>query len=358
VADGRVVEVVQRPVHGAQDLGDDVTLLPGLIDAHVHLAFDAVSDVLASMEVDDDALLERIRAAARRMARAGITTARDLGDRSFLTVALERELLPDVPTVLSAGPPLTSPGGHCWFLGGEAATPDELRRAVAERAQRGCQVVKVMVSGGNITPGSSPTESQFGAAELRAVVEEARRLGLSTAAHVHARDSVALAVEAGFDTLEHVTFRTEEGVDAPEELMRRIADSGTAVSATVGLAPGSVPIQAVAPYLPRVVENHRRMHELGARVIPGTDAGVLPNKPHDVLPHGVVMLLDLGMTPVEALRSATSEAAAAIRLRGRKGLLCTGADADLLAVHGDATKDVTALQAPLGVWVRGQALTL
>src|SRR5215470_15838421 len=137
------------------DLGD-VTLLPGLIDAHVHLAFDPAGDVVTQMQTDpDEVLLQRMHRHAQAALRAGITTVRDLGDRSYLGLALRERYVAQAqagPEILVEGPPITRRGGHCWFLGGEADTPGELAAAVNERAARGADVIKVMATGGRITP--------------------------------------------------------------------------------------------------------------------------------------------------------------------------------------------------------------
>jgi len=200
-----------------------------------------------------------------------------------------------------AGPPLTTRGGHCYFLGGGAEGEAALRAAVRERAERGCDVVKVMVSGGNLTVGSLPHESQYDLAALRAVVDEAHRAGLPAAAHVHAAQAVADAVEAGFDTLERVTFFTAGGVGADPSLLDRIAASGVVVSVTVGTIPdGSPPPPAIAQRMAPIIANHSRMFRAGATTVPGTDAGVSPGKPHDVLPYALRALVErIGMTPLK-----------------------------------------------------------
>jgi imidazolonepropionase-like amidohydrolase len=328
-------------------LGRDVCLLPGLIDAHVHLALDASADVVAGLDaVDDGQLLAQMAKAAGQALRAGITTVRDLGDRSFLAVRLREQFDPcdPGPQIVASGPPITTRGGHCHFLGGVATGASELRAAVRERAERGCEVVKVMVSGGHLTPGSTPHESQYDLADLRLIVAEAHRLGLSTAAHVHGPRSVADAVRAGFDTLEHVTFVTDEGVAADPATIATIVESEAVVSATVGEVPGvgDLPI-AIASRLEIVIESWARLHRDGARIVPGTDAGIRRSKPHDVLPYGLAALSGLGMTNLEALRAATTVAAGACGLTGRKGQLIRGADADLLAVTGDPLRDIRAL---------------
>lgn len=201
-----------------------------------------------------------------------------------------------------------------------------------------------MVSGGQLTPGSVPHESQYDLADLHLIVAEAHRLGLSTAAHVHWPGSVADAVTAGFDTLEHVTFFTADGVAADPATMDAIAESGAVVSATVGEVPGRGELPpAIAQRLGAITENWGRLHRGGARIVPGTDAGIAPMKPHDVLPYGLAALTGLGMTNLEALRAATSVAADACGLTGRKGRLIPGADADLLAVAGDPLGDIRAV---------------
>ncbi|MGH4020181.1 MAG: amidohydrolase family protein [Pseudonocardiaceae bacterium] len=341
------------------DLGSDVFLLPGLIDAHVHLAFDASVDVVAGIDaVDDGQLLAQMAQAARRALHAGITTVRDLGDRGFLALALREQLDASSgpgPEIVASGPPITIRGGHCHFLGGVADGPQELRAAVRERAERGCDVVKVMVSGGLLTPGSALHQAQYDLADLRLIVAEAHRLGLSTAAHVHYAGSVADAVTAGFDTLEHVTFLTADGVAADPATMDAIVESGTLVSATVGEVPGKGEMPpSVARRVGAVIENWARLHRGGARVVPGTDAGIAPFKPHDVLPYGLEALTGLGMTNLEVLRAATSVAADACGLTGRKGRLIPGADADLLAVTGDPLSDIHAVYDVTAVFRAGR----
>lgn len=352
VDDGRIVDVVGRAPDGVavEDLGDAVTLLPGLIDAHVHLCLDEDPDILPTMELDDDALLLRMRAAADKTLAAGVTTVRDLGDRSFLALEVGGAL-----TVLASGPPLTTRGGHCWFWGGEVETVEDMLRAVQLRAEKGCAVVKVMTSGGNVTPGSSLFDTQFTLAELRAVVDEAHRLGLSTAAHCHAPDAVRNAVDAGFDTLEHLSFATEQGVEADYGVLQRLVDEQRTLSATFGNLPGAVPPPAIAARLAQATVHWEWLAERHARIVVGSDAGLSEGKPHGVLPHALQMLLPR-MGGERSLAAMTSVPAQALGLGGRKGVLAAGADADLLAVQGDPLSDADALLDVVAVWARGERL--
>jgi imidazolonepropionase-like amidohydrolase len=328
------------------DLGD-VTLLPGLIDVHVHLGFDAGAAPVARMQADDDmTLLLRMHQAARRALAAGITTVRDLGDRSYLSVTLRdwfRDGSDMGPEIVAAGPPITVTGGHCHFMGGEADGELEVRRAVRSHVKYGVDVIKIMATGGHMTPGTNPQQPQFTLVELEAAVEEAHRLGRKLIAHAHGPAGIAVAVEAGVDGLEHCSFRVPGGREAHPELVEKIAALQIAVSPTVGVIPG----QEARPEVTQLTESFapilEHMHRAGVRLVAGTDAGISPAKPHDVLPYAVKALASVGLTNAEALSAATSVAAAACGLGDRKGAIQVGKDADLLAVAGDPITDITAL---------------
>ena len=331
------------------------TLLPGLVDTHVHLAFDASADPVASLAGRQDGeVLEAMARAGQAALRGGVTTVRDLGDRGYLSLGLRgRE---DLPTIVAAGPPITTPGGHCHYLGGTAApTIEGVRAAVRERAARAVDVIKIMASGGNLTPGSREELAQFPPEVLSAAVDEAHRLGLPVTAHAHAVDAIADAVAAGVDGLEHVTFWTEDGVDAPAHLIQLIADQRIVVGATVGMVPvpGMARPPAVAARIPGIIASTRRLYEAGAPMVAGTDAGIAPVKPHDVVRHAPAMLRRLGFGQAEALRAITFAAAAVCGLGHRKGRIAPGFDADILAVDGDPITDPEALHRIRAVYARG-----
>ncbi|GAA1014253.1 hypothetical protein Aple_041540 [Acrocarpospora pleiomorpha] len=350
VVDGGRITALLDDAENALDLGD-VTLLPGLIDTHVHLAFDAGPDPVARL--DEDGLYERMHAAAQQHLAAGVTTVRDLGDKDYLAIKLAQEFT-EGPEILSAGAPITSPRGHCWFLGGEAEGEEGIREAVRERAARGASAIKMMVTGGEMTPGSHSHLLQFTPAEIRAAAEEAHLHGLPITGHAHAGAGIAAALEAGFDSIEHVSFFTEDSVSHDHDLIARLADSGVFASLTVGLLPGFVPPPSIAPRIALLAEGMRLLHAAGVQIIGGSDAGIGPVKPHGILPYGGEMLVDFaGCTPTEVLRSFTSLAARACRVDDRKGRIAPGFDADLLAVEGDPTKDHRLLRRPAAVFRRG-----
>jgi imidazolonepropionase-like amidohydrolase len=339
------------------------TLLPGLVDGHVHLAFDASEDPVSALASRDDAAaFAAMISFARAAARGGVTTVRDLGDRGYLALGVRQAAAtdPTLPHILAAGPPITTPGGHCHFLGEEAAGVEGVRAAVRAHAERGVDIIKIMASGGNLTPGSRPEQPQYGVAELRAAVDEAHRHDLPITAHAHATQAIVDGLAAGLDSFEHLTFMTADGVDPiPAEVLAALVRREVTVGMTFGIAPvpGAAPPPGMLARMPALVANARQLFHAGVAMIAGTDAGIAPIKPPDVIRWTIPQFQQLGMTAAQALTACTAGAATALGLGHRKGQLRPGYDADILAVDGDPLADPAALHAIRAVYVRGTALT-
>jgi imidazolonepropionase-like amidohydrolase len=368
--DGERVEPGAAPApEGCQVL--DVpggTVLPGLVDAHVHLCADGTDGTLDRIgEPGQDAMAAVIEQSLRRHLAAGVTTVRDLGDRRFAVLGWRSSAGGGAvyPAVVAAGPPITSVGGHCANMGGEAAGAGQLRRAVRERAERGVDVIKIMTSGGFATTGTQVMLCQFTLEEVRVVVEAAHAAGLPVTAHAHGLPAVHMAMAAGADGIEHCSFLTGKGPSQSEQDLARLAEAGTAVCPAPGMAGTPEPAPDAAALLARlgmtfeqVVEMNKRrvgqMHAAGVRVVAGSDGGIAAAKPHGLLPVSVAFLVQGGVSTVAALASATALAAAAGGLGDRKGRLRAGYDADLLVVDGDPVADIGALARPAAVFAGGR----
>ncbi|MGB6580878.1 MAG: amidohydrolase family protein [Streptosporangiaceae bacterium] len=330
------------------------TIMPGLIDSHVHLAFDGGPNPSARMRSETDAQqLVLMLHSARDLLGVGVTTARDLGARAYLDVVVRDAVAAGLargPRMVVAARPITVTGGHCWFMGGEADSDDELRRMVRTHHKRGADLIKVMSTGGFMTTGSAPWYAQFTRAQLAVIVEEAGRVDKPVAAHAHGIEGIHRAVEAGVTTLEHCSFVTETNERRFDEpLAARIAERGIFVCPTINVnAPYVTDLTGIV-----VGEHLKAMHEMGVRLIAGTDAGI-DNTPHHQYVGGLEHLVTLGFRPADVLAMATTEAAAALGVDAITGRLAPGFDADVIVVDGDPSTDIAALGKLRRVIARGR----
>ncbi|MCX5610918.1 amidohydrolase family protein [Streptomyces sp. NBC_00047] len=336
------------------------TLLPGLIDTHVHLALDAGPDPVKTLQAATDTeLYPGMAERARRLLATGVTTVRDLGDRGGLAVRLRDEIagrrLPG-PRILAAGTPLTGPGGHCWFLGGEVEGAEAIRAAVRRNAESGVDLIKVMATGGGITKGGPPVwQAQFTTQELRIVVEEAKRFGLPVAAHAHGTEGIAAAVAAGVDTIEHCTWMGRDGFDVREDLVAAIAAQGIAVGPAASPDWRGFAERFGRERAEEMFDRIRWMAQRGVRLLPGTDAGV-SRAVFDDFVSSLEFFEHIGLTPAEIIDLATTGAAQALGISHDTGRLAAGYRADVLVVDGDPLSDLRALRSVRLVLAGGHPL--
>ena len=349
------------------------TVLPGLVDAHTHLVADAtVGGLERAGSMSDDAVDEVILNSLRSHAAHGVTTVRDLGDVAYRTLPFRD--VPGLPRVVASGPPITTPGGHCHFLGGtvQGASEAHLRGAVAERVSRGVDVVKVMASGGFATPGTDQLGAQFTASQLAVLVDEAHRNGLSLLAHAHSLEAMEHAVSARVDGIEHFSgLSVAAGSHISDELLDEVARLGIYVNPTMGndrtfhsLMPAPPPplaelmkrfgVKDFDEFYASRIGTLSRLRTHGVRVVTGVDSGMAPAKQHGNLWRVVAEMVEAGYAAADALTAATSLTARTCGLAGHTGRLAPGHAADVLVVDGDLSEDVAALSRPVAVVIRGR----
>ncbi|WP_018686064.1 amidohydrolase family protein [Actinokineospora enzanensis] len=336
----RVVAVGEPPPAAAEVIEfGDATLLPGFVDVHAHLALDGTPDGQDRLAVmTDEQVAERMAAAARVALHGGVTTLRDLGAPRLLGPSVRDALATGsvpAPRVLVAGAPITVPGGHAHSLGGAVTGAAEARAKVRELHAAGVDVIKVMASGGRLTPGSNTDRPQFTDAELTALVDEAHGLGLPVTAHAYPPAAIDQAVRCGVDGIEHCFFSVDGGLAPDLELIDRIAERGIAVCPTLGLVPDWPVPPGFRTFLDVFEQVVTQLYERGVRLVAGVDSGALPGKPHDALPHAVIEFARLGMSPAQAIAAGTRVAAETCGLAGRVGVLAPGHAADVVVVLGD-----------------------
>ena len=346
-------------VEGAREVNlSGLTLLPGLIDLHVHLCWDGSYDPAQVVigQGEGEVVAQCIRAGLESLA-AGVTTVRDLGSSYDAAITAARGVragwFPG-PRIFTSGRTITMTGGHdpFWarFVDGEA----EALKAVREQVYRGAHLIKIAATGGvyGRTEGEAVGQSELSLGEMQVIVQEAHRFGLQVAAHALGTQGTADAVEAGVDTIEH-------GILADDESLREMKDRGTAYVPTLfiyeSIAAGHAPDYAVQK-ANEIVKRHQQTfqmaRELGIRIGAGSDAGST-GAPHGALHQELSSLVRAGVAPLEVIQMATSINATILGQQNRIGALLVGKEADLIAVEGNPAEDVVCLRSPRLVMVQG-----
>ena len=334
----------------AVDLGS-LSILPGLIDCHVHLVWNGSHDpnALLQRESNEKTAVRALLHAFQELMH-GVTTVRDVGGLYHVTLAVRdatREQLFIGPRILAAGMPIQMTGGHARNLGLEVDGPHEARKGVRTMLRAGVDLIKLMATGGVYTEGEEPGSPQLTVEEMRAAVEEAHKAGRKVAAHAEGLQGILNALEAGVDTIEHGNFLDEGAV-------QRMVAGGQILVPTISPfyrmaqlgTEGGIPEYA-ARKARQVVAGSFHAVELakagGVPIAAGTDDGS-PKLPHGVLVYELELLVRAGLSAGEALSSATTVAAQACGLANQVGTLEAGKSADFIGIWGDPLNDISTLR--------------
>jgi imidazolonepropionase-like amidohydrolase len=359
IADARTVRWGSDVTH--INLGGK-TLLPGLIDMHVHLDGPADIGGYRGLEFTDSFWGMTAVGNARAMLDAGFTTVRNVGSDNRNDIGLKQAIDAGYaigPRIVPAGYALGATGGHCdsTFLPpslegphkeeGIGDTPDELKYQVRRQRKFGAEVIKVCATGGVFSRNTEPGIQQLSVAELKAIADEAQQWGLRTAAHAHGASGIRAAIAAGIDTIEHASLVDDEGIKMAAARTRPVwfsmdiynTDYTQAEGAKNGVLEDNLRKDREIAQIQR--DNFRKAHRAGVRMVFASDAGVMP---HGEVGKQFRVMVEYGMTPLDAIQAATRNAAQALGREGDVGAIAVGRYADLIAVDGDPLANVRELE--------------
>ncbi|MGN6451792.1 MAG: Xaa-Pro dipeptidase [Steroidobacteraceae bacterium] len=349
------------------DLGTR-TVLPGLIDMHVHLTSDPLYSGYRELQFTDAFWMTVGVANARRTLESGFTTVRNVGSSNYDDVGLKQGIEKgyiEGPRIVPATYAIGSTGGHCDATEFPpsitspstqiANSPDEYRALVRTVHKYGAEIIKVCMTGGVLSKGDSVGAQQLSPDEIKAIVDEAHRLGLRVAVHAHGTAGINDALRAGVDTIEHASLADSESFALAKkhgawfDMDIYNDDYLLAEGEKNGVFPESLAKEKVIGRKQR--ENFRAAHAAGVKMLFGTDAGVYP---HGQNARQFAKMVEWGMTPMEAIQAATRNAAEALDRTADVGAIAPGRYADLIAVDGDPLSDVRVLESVAVVMKGGQ----
>jgi imidazolonepropionase-like amidohydrolase len=367
ILDGRIAQVGREAAVAAPEDARVIdlpgtTALPGLIDAHVHVTLPPTIDPLATLyaETDDD-LVARGVAASERMVRVGVTTAYDCGARGMTSYRIRDAIARGLalgPRLMVSGRAITQTGGHCHFFGGEADGVEGVRAMVRRMLdEEGADGIKIMATGGGLTPDTDSRFASYSVEELAAAADETHRFGKRITSHAHGVPGIHNASLAGIDSIQHCTMLGPDWTWTFDEgVARGMAERGTRAIPTISAGTRSeiefgIDIYALQPNpgamrRPETEANALRLIDSGVTIIPGTDVGV------NMTDYGEEMLIELeayvrlGLDPGLVIGMATARAARHLGIESETGSLASGLVADVLVVEGEPDRDIAALRQP------------
>ena len=346
------------------------TLVPGLIDMHVHLTSNPKYGGYTGYQFTDSFWIAQGTGNAERTLRAGFTTVRNVGSDNYADVGIKQAIEEGWvtgPRIVPAAYALGATGGHCdeTFLPPSYArkspavgdSPDELRQRVREQRKYGAEVIKACATGGVFSRNTEPGVQQLHPEELKAIADEAHFWKLKAAAHAHGADGIRAAIEAGFDTIEHVSFIDDAGIRAAKARGTFLGFDIYNTEYTLsegeknGVLPENIEKERRVGTIQR--ENFRKAAQAGARMIFSTDAGIYP---HGDNARQFAVMVRYGLTPLQAIQAATSNAAEALGRTQDVGAIAVGRYADIVAVAGDPLTDIRTLEKPVAVIKGGEVV--
>lgn len=325
-------------------------LLPGFIDSHVHMCFDCSPDPMASA-ASESPTMTTLKAAnsARQTLLAGITTIRDMGGKDGIDLGLKQAinsgLIPG-PRMIVSGQLICMTGGHGWQVGVEVNGVDDVRRAAREQIKAGADILKLMATGGVLTPAVEPGSEQLTEAELRAGVEEAHKAGKKTATHAMGTKGILNALRAGIDSIEHGVYLNDEAIalmiarDVP--LIPTLSVPFNIENKGIEAGIPAFAVEKTLKVKPFHLESIRMAHEAGVRIAMGTDAGT-PFNMHGENLGELELLIECGFSPIEAIEAGTRIGAQVLGLEQELGTIEEGKRADLILIEGNPLEDIKIL---------------
>ena len=327
-------------------------IMPGIINCHVHSTFEGDSpDPTGVLAKESDAMTAlRGTRNLQKLLRSGVTFFRDMGARNHVDIDLRNarnQGIIEGPEFIVAGKVITMTGGHAWMMGRQADGCDEVRKATREQLKAGADFIKIMATGGVLTPGVEPGAAQLNYDEICVAVEEANKVGKKTATHAQGATGILNAVRAGIDSVEHGFYMTDEIIELMVKKGTYFVPTFYAVYAIwKGGVEAGIPAQAVEK-IKKVMEPHResfqKAYKAGVKIAMGPDSGT-PFCRHNETAFEIKLMVDNGMTTKDAILSTTKNAADLLGISQRYGTLEKGKAADFLVLGANPIDNIEALQ--------------